>query len=252
MTTRDLHADWARIGGGFSVEPSSSPVDLEALIMGTLAAAPADARLFWVAASWLAVHHNLVNTRRLSHSLHSAGIRDLAVAGAILSVAREAAGSATQLDSALKHCRPLGDPQPLFDIIAESPFLTAKARDGALDVFAAWGYWQDEISLRTDAIRPVQWVLAHCPEFRSRAILGAALEAEVVDLVFLIPLSVQEISEVLGVTYSAAHNAAGRLLGRGWLRKTRRGRRLVLALRDEIRAWYEAYPTEAGSALGTA
>src|SRR3954462_3759852 len=99
-----LYEDWARAGGGFSVAPSGDPVDSEELITRTAAAAPGDARLFWVAASWLAVHHNLVSTRRLSDRLRAAPPLDLAVAGAMLAVARDAAGSATQLDSALKHC----------------------------------------------------------------------------------------------------------------------------------------------------
>ena len=243
MKNEKLYMLWSRIGGGFSVQPSSGSVDLEKLIVRTAGTAPGDARLFWVSASWLAVHHNLVNTRRLSDRLESAAALDLAVAGAMLSVARDAAGSATQLDSALKHCRPLEEPRPLFDVVAESPLLTAKAKAGALDVFRAWGFWQDDVSLRTDAIRPVQWVLAHCPEFQSRAVFGATLEADLVDLLAAAPSTVREMSAALKVTYSATHHAASKLLGRGWLRKTREGRRQVLALRDEVRAWYEAFPT---------
>jgi hypothetical protein len=247
-----LYADWARVGGGFSVTPSDDPVDPEELIVRTAAAAPGDARLFWVAASWLAVHHNLMSTRRLSDRLRTAPPLDLAVAGAMLAVARDAAGSATQLDSALKHCRPLRTPRPLFDIVAASRLLAAKAKQGALDVFSAWGFWQDDVSLRLDAIRPVQWVLSHCPEFRGRAVLGAGLEADVVDLLTRAPSTVRELSTVLEVTYSAAHHAASKLLGRGWLRKTRDGRRQVLALRDEIRAWYEAFPSGPRTAAGAA
>ena len=111
MKNEKLYTQWSRVGGGFSVQPSSGSVDLENLILRTAAAAPGDARLFWVAESWLAVHHNLVNTRRLSDRLQTASVLDLAVAGAMLAVARDAAGSATQLDSALKHCRPLREPR---------------------------------------------------------------------------------------------------------------------------------------------
>lgn len=243
MTAPSLHSQWARIGGGFSVEPSPDPVDLEALVVGSAAASPGDARLFWVATSWLAVHHDLVNTRRLTDHLQRAAALDVAVAGAMLSLARQQAGSATQLESAVKHCRPLQEPRPLFDVVAESSLLTAKARAGALGVFVMWGFWQDDVSLRTDAIRPVQWVLAYCPEFQSRAVFGATLEAELVEILAAAPSTVREMSSLLGVTYSAAHHAASKLLGRGWLRKVRAGRSQVLALRDEVRAWYEAFPT---------
>jgi hypothetical protein len=246
-----LYREWARLGGGFSVAPWPDPVDPEDLLVRTAAAAPGDARLFWVAAAWLGVHHALLNVRRLAARLRSGSDQDSAVIGAMLSVARSLAGSATALDSALKHCRPLATPRPLFDIVAESPLLTAKVRDGALDLFSAWGFWQDDMSPRTEAVRPVQWVLANCPEFQSRAVFGAGLEAEVVDVLIRTPATVRDLSSRLAVTYSAAHAAASRLIGRGWLRKTRDGRRQVLALRDDLRAWYAAYPS-ASSGLGAA
>lgn len=242
MSTMDLHAAWARIGGGFTVDPSTRRVDLEDLVVRTLAAAPADARLFWVAASWLGVHHNLLNTRRLTDHLADRPALELAVAGAMLSVARKAAGPSTRLSSALKHCRALAEPRPLFDVNAAHPVLAWKVRDGALPLFLRWGLWQDDVSLRTDAVRPVAWVLANCPEFRARSLFGANLESEILDLLMVLPSTVSDLSEVLGTTYAATHEAAGRLIGRGWLRKRREAQRQVLTVREGFRAWFEAFP----------
>lgn len=242
MTAMDLHAGWARIGGGFTAAPAARRVDVEELIVRTAAAAPADPRLFWVAASWLSVHQALVNPRRLGGRMAASDRLGLAVAGAMLDVAREHAAPGTQLTAALGHCSPLDSPRPLFDVFAENPVLLRKVRDGALPQLARWGLWQDDISLRTDAVRPVSWVLAHCPEFRSRAIFGANLEAEVLDLLLAIPATVADLAEILGMTYAAVHEAAARLASRGWLARERNGRRQVLAVRDEIHAWIEVFP----------
>lgn len=244
MSGMELDAAWARIGGGFTVSPADRRVDLEDLVVRTASAAPADPRLFWVAASWLAVHHALVNARRLGSLVDAIEPLGRAAAGAMLGVAREHAGPATSLASAIGHCRPLDHPRPLFDVFAESPILAAKARTGALPVFAEWGFWQDDVSLRLDAVRPVGWLLARCPEFRSRAIFGATLEAEVMELLLALPATVKDMQEILGMTYAAVHDAASRLVARGWLRRSREGRRQVLTVRDELRGWYLAFPGE--------
>jgi hypothetical protein len=240
--THDVHSAWARLGGGLSVPPAEDRVDVEDLLVRTLGMAREDARLFWVAASWVAVHHSLVNTRRLVGRLRGMDGEARAVAGALFGVARQAAGAASMLDSVLKHCTPADVPRPLFRVMEENAVLTAKVREGALPLFARWGFWQDEVSLRTDAIRPVRWVLAHCPELQSRAVLGAALEAEIVDVLLAAPATVQDLSRICGTTYSAAFEAAARLLGRGWLSKHREGSRQVLGVTPEMAGWYRQFP----------
>ncbi len=242
MSEPDLYAAWARVGGGFTVAASRRKVDLEDLLARTLAAAPSDPRLFWVAASWVGMHHHLVSTRRMVERLKRASELDLAVAGALFSVAREAAGGASQLATILKHCRPLAEPRPLFAIVAANPVLVRKAREGALRLFLEWGFWQDDVSLRTDAIRPVAWVLTRCPELRTRAIFGAGLDAELMDALLARRATVRDLSQSLGTTYAATHEAAARLAGRGWLRRRREGNRQVLTVRPELAAWLADFP----------
>ncbi len=67
--TVPLDAQWARIGGGFTVALSREPVDVERLIVASAHAAHGDSRLFWVMASWIAVHHKLIDVRRLGRLL---------------------------------------------------------------------------------------------------------------------------------------------------------------------------------------
>ncbi|MDB4950768.1 MAG: hypothetical protein JWM27_3417 [Gemmatimonadetes bacterium] len=242
MTTTDVHAAWARLGGGLSVPPAARRVDLEDLIVRTLGKARDDARLFWVAAGWLAVHHNLLNARRLAGMLRGRPDVEIAVAGALFSVARQAAGTATSLASVIKHCRPTQPLRPLFSVVESNPVLTHKAKAGTLPIFARWGFWQDDVSLRLDAVRPVRGVLARCPELRLRALLGATLEAEIVGFLAVLPASVDDLSTILDVTYAAGHAAAGQLVARGFLTRTKEGRRQVLALRPAWKEWLEAAP----------
>jgi hypothetical protein len=244
MSVDQIHTEWARIGGGFTVRCARHRIDLEDLIVRTCTLAPGDARLFWVAASWLAAHHNLLNTRRFGRRLaHQEAALTSAVAGALCSVALELAPSAFQLRSVVKHCRPLAESRPLFDALAASPVLVRIVREGSLPIFERWGFWQHEITMKLDAIRPIGWILAHCPEFRMRALFGAELEAEIVDLLLDTPAAVSDLCTRLGVTYAAAHEAASRLVGRGLAHRNAEGRRKVLALNPGIADWLRALPT---------
>ena len=242
MNADELSAAWAHVGGGLSVAPSVRRVDLEELVARTAQAAPSDARLFWVAVSWVAVHHALVNVRRLAVRIRTLEPAGRAAAGAMLDAAAVVGPVAARLSAAARACEPLAEPRPLFDTMAAHPVLALKAREGALPVFARWGFWQDDLSPRTDAIRPVAWVLSHCPELRSRALFGAGLDAEIFDVLLAVPATVRDLSTLLGVTYASAHEAASRLVDRGWLVRVRDGRRRVLTVREGLRAWYESYP----------
>ncbi|HEX8392970.1 MAG TPA: hypothetical protein VF665_11480 [Longimicrobium sp.] len=235
-----LSAQWARIGGGFTVAPHPEPVDVERLVSESAAAAPQDHRLFFVAATWLGVHHHLVDVRRLGRELEVLSGVASAAAGAMLSVANLAGGS-PRLESVARHCAPLAEPRPLFDRIGRSPVLREAAREGSHPAFTRWGLWNEDVSLKTDAVRPVRWILAHCPELRVRALLGAGLDAEIVRTVLDGPRTVAAIARATGATYASAHEAAARLAARGILDAPAPAGRGV-ALSPAIRAWLDAFP----------
>ncbi|HEX8212247.1 MAG TPA: hypothetical protein VF584_18875 [Longimicrobium sp.] len=241
---RDISAEWKRVGAGFSVAPAAYPVDIEALVGRTARQAPADHRLFFVAASWIGVHHMLVDMRRLGRILEKLEELGSAVAGAMLAVANEVAAS-DRLLAAQRYCRPLHEPRVLFERIAADPVLAAFARDQSLPLFSRWGLWHDEISLKTAAIRPVRWILKHCPELRVRALIGASLEGQIVEALREKPRSIAELARVTGATYAATHEAVTRLYARGLAESLRSGAKSAVVLPRRIAVWLDAYPPAA-------
>jgi hypothetical protein len=220
-------------------------VDVEALIGRTAEQAPSDPRLFFVAASWIGVHHTLVDMRRLGRVLENLDELGSAVAGAMLAVANEVVGS-DRLLAAQRHCRALSEPRVLFEGIAANPVLAGFAREQTLPIFSRWGLWHDEISLKTAAIRPIRWILEHCPELRIRALIGASLEGEIVVALQEKPRSIAELARVTGATYAATHEALARLHARGLVESVRSGAKSVVVLPEQIAAWLDAYPPATG------
>ncbi len=86
-----------------------------------------------------------------------------------------------------------------------------------LPLFAQWGFWHNDAVLKRNAVRPIGWILRHCPELWIRALLGTGLDAEVVELVTTAPRTVADVVRATGASYAAAHAAAMRLRGRGLL-----------------------------------
>ncbi|HEU4454939.1 MAG TPA: winged helix-turn-helix domain-containing protein [Longimicrobium sp.] len=238
---RAISAEWARIGGGFTVEPARAAVDVEDLLVRSAVQAPADARLFAVAATWLSIHHHLVDMRRLGRMLEALEGMSSAAAGAMLSVANEEARSA-RLAAAERHCRPLAEPRVFFEQTAASPVLSTFARDNALPVFARWGLWHDELSLKPDAVRPVGWILEHCPELRIRALLGAGLDGEIVEALRARPRSIAELAREAGTTYAATHEATARLVARGLVEHRRETGRTEMGIPAAVASWLDAFP----------
>lgn len=241
MEHQHISAEWKRVGAGFSVAPAAYAVDIEVLVRRTVRQAPADHRLFFVAASWIGVHHTLVDMRRLGRILEMLEGFGSAVAGAMLAVANEIAGS-DRLLAAQRYCRPLHEPRVLFERIAGNPVLATYAREQSLPIFANWGLWHDEVTLKTAAIRPIQWILKHCPELRVRAVIGASLEGQIVEALREKPRSIAELARIAGATYAATHEAVTRLYARGLAESVRSGSRSAVVLPRQIAAWLDAYP----------
>ena len=212
-----LRAAWARLGALFAVTPAREAVDLEALICATAAVAREDQRLFVVPASWLAVHHHLVDARRLGRRIEALGQPESATVGALLALADSATPGRTALALALRHCRPLDRPEPLFPVMARSPGLLRLLRADALPLFRQWGFWHDDDTLQPSAVRPVQWIVEKCPELRFRLLVGPGLDAEVLRFAADSPSSIAALARRAGASYAATHAAVQRLAARGLL-----------------------------------
>ena len=237
-----LAAEWARAGGGFTVEPWSCPIDLEALVMRTVVAAPQDYRVLAVATTWIAQNSELVNVRRLGKLANRLEDLPSAILGAVIDIACESRPHSDRLRAAQRYCRPLREPRALFDRTNRNPVLLRFAKESTLAVFESWGLWQDELSLKFDALRPVGWIIEHCPELRLRALYGAGLESEVVQVLQQGTATVAAIAREVDASYSATHAAVCRLEGRGSV-ESLEGH--GVALRAPVRQWIETYPTVA-------
>jgi len=242
-----LAAEWTRAGGGFMVEPATYPIDLEQLVGRTAAAAPKDYRAFAVATTWLAQHSELVNVRRLGKVADKLEELPAAILGAMIEIAGDTSPSAGRLQAAQRHCRPLRKRRALFDRTESNPILRQFAKEGALPPFAAWGLWQDELSLKFDALRPISWILEHCPELRLRALYGPGLEAEIVQVLERGATTIASMARELDASYSATHAAVTRLEGRGSV-VSLDGH--GVDLNPPIRSWIDGYPAHARSNRG--
>jgi hypothetical protein len=240
-------AEWARAGGGFMVEPATYPIDLEQLVGRTAVAAPKDYRALSVATTWLAQHSELVDVRRLGKVAIALEELPSAILGAMIEIARETSTSADRLKSAQRHCRPLQKPRALFDRTDSNPVLRRFAKEGSLPAFEAWGLWQDELSLKFDALHPIGWILEHCPELRLRALYGPGLEAEVVQALERGPATIAAMARELDASYSATHAAVTRLAGRGSV-VSMEGH--GVELNPPIQRWIDGYPAYARTHRG--
>jgi hypothetical protein len=237
-----LAAEWARAGGGFMVDPAPYAIDLEHLVGRTAFAAPRDYRALAVATTWLAQHSELVNVRRLGKVAGELEELHGAILGAMLDIAREASPTADRLKFPQRYCRPLREPRALFDRTEANAVLRRYAQEGALPAFEKWGLWQDELSLKFDALRPISWILEHCPELRLRALYGPGLEAEVVHVLERGPSTIAAIAREVDASYSATHAAVARLEGRGSV-VSLDGHGVELS--TPVRRWIDGYPAVA-------
>lgn len=212
---------WARLGVLFGVRQAHEQVDVELLVCDTARVAPYDERLFVCAVSWVARYHAFVNGRRLSALAASLDSDASPVLGALLSVAGEAAGGAPELEAARERCRPLAKPQPLFAAMRSMRVLSERVRRNALPVFAAWGLWHDDQTLKPAAIRPLAWLLNRVPELRVRSLLGPSVEADLMARALADNVTVREVARVTLTSYAAVHGAADRLVWRGLLVRER-------------------------------
>ncbi|MFO8175340.1 MAG: hypothetical protein R6T96_13715 [Longimicrobiales bacterium] len=237
-----LAAEWARAGGGFMAEPASYAIDLEQLVGRTAVAAPRDYRALAVATTWITEHSQLVNVRRLGKVASKLDEIPAAILGAMIEIANETNSAADRLKPAQRHCRPLREPRALFDRIEANPVLRKFAKEGALPTFKAWGLWQDEMTLKFDALRPVSWILEHCPELRLRALYGPGLEAEVMQVLERGSATIAAIAREVDASYSATHAAVARLEGRGSI-VSQDGHGVEIS--TPVRSWIDGYPTVA-------
>jgi hypothetical protein len=172
---------WARLGVMVNAAPARQTPDVERLLLDTARAAPANSRLFVLAAGWLARYGDYVAKHRLARL-----VRDelepehRPTLGFLLEWARTRGGqNGSRFNLAVKACRSAAEARPLSDVERRSPLFSRLAEQRASALSRKWGRWMQEFELKADALRPEEWVAGHNPELWVRALTGGDLRASV-------------------------------------------------------------------------
>jgi hypothetical protein len=172
-------SQWVRLGAMFHVRSASRTPDIETLLIDTSRVLPAFPRLFAMMVSWLVRYHRLICRHRLAALAERIETPE---SSAVLGYVLTAAGRLAQSDHfnlAVKLCRPLSKPQPLFNVYRRNSTMTKLARRQADPLGIAWGLWAPPERLYDDAIQPPAWVMDHNPSLKSRAMFGGQLAASI-------------------------------------------------------------------------
>ncbi|MCA9291663.1 MAG: hypothetical protein KDA25_11090 [Phycisphaerales bacterium] len=231
-----LAAQWARIGAAFNAAPSASTPDLERLLIETVRRAPADARLFIMAGTWLCRYGGLVARHRLRRlAIHELNRHERPVLGLLLDLVRREARTA-HFNEVIAACREHADvdvAEPLFDIYRRRPALVESLRRRATAISRLWGRLCEAIVFKFDALRPARWIIRMNPSFRTRADLGGDLRCSILETLAAEPdagASESALARACGVTRRAVHAALDHLILAGRVDAIADGRRRHIVL----------------------
>ena len=228
-------ARWTRLGAMLNVKAAGRTPDIERLLLDTARVCSAHSRLFVLAASWLALYGDYVARHRLAHLVR----RDLeveyqSVLGLLLDWAREnGVTNGSRFNLAIRACAPAASAQPLFDVERRTPALARLAEQRASSLSRKWGRWTIEFEIRTDAIRPAEWIAEHNPSLVERALTGGDLLASVLAECRADAHAIQseaELARRCGASRPAIREAIRRLQLAGRIRSIPRGRSHAIEL----------------------
>jgi hypothetical protein len=221
---------WARLGVMLNVEPSDRTPDLERLLLDSARAAPANSRLFVLAATWLTRYGDAVAKHRLARL-----VRDelepehRPTLGFLLDwVRRRGSANTKRFNRAIRACGRKVDERPLFDVERRNPALAELARQRASPLSRKWGRWAAEFDLKDDALRPEEWVIDQNPSLRARLLVGGDLRASVLAECEAAggPIaSESELARRCGASRPAVREAVRTLRLAGLVRAAQQGRR---------------------------
>ncbi|MDZ4832013.1 MAG: hypothetical protein SGJ09_17690 [Phycisphaerae bacterium] len=170
---------WASLGAGFDAEPASrdievtatsiGTIDLERLLLETARYAPAAARLFIMAATWLHEYGDLVAKHRLKRLIRDElETEHQATLGLLLDAAQQGS-HALEFQSIIKLLKPSDHPRPLFERSRRSSKLAEHAHQKASALSRRWKLWCQAFEFKNDALRPASWMMSRHPDLRTRA-----------------------------------------------------------------------------------
>lgn len=177
----NLAAQWTHAGALFNVSPAHRSPDLERLLLETARQCPGNTRLFTQAVNWLTRWGSLVARHRLRRLVvEELDFHAQPVLGLLIDAAVEL-GAPRELRTASELCTPATPARPLFDAYARNPLLQQVAESTASSLSRAWGLWAPPAEVKTDALRPLAWVVANNPIYRSRSQYKGDLRCSIIE-----------------------------------------------------------------------
>lgn len=210
---------WARLGVLVNCTPSREPVDIERLLIRTASALQVHPRLLSLVATWLSRSSHVVARHRLARLIGDECSREDQPALGLLLEEAIRLGATRDLRVARDRCAEASSPRPLYRAFADDPILYGIAKSTASAASQQWGVWAPEAELRSEAIRPVAWIVERVPELRERAIRRGDLRCTLVEVLrsdFDGPApSVASLARASGATRAAVERALRALVTEG-------------------------------------
>lgn len=215
----NLEAQWARVGVLFNCAPAGREPDLERLLVETARRLGGNARTLPLVVTWLVEFSGFVAKHRLKR-LAAAELDGEASAalGLLLDAAIEA-GASAELAVARGACVPLKAARPLTQDLRTEARLASLAERHASGLSRRWGLWTPDVVLKTDAVRPVAWLLAHNPGFAARIVRKGDLRCSLLETLRRDTpgrvRSESELTRLSGATRTAVRKALAALVLEG-------------------------------------
>ncbi len=172
---------WSKLGANFNVSPIKNTPDIEQLLIDTARVLPENARLLSVATSWLCKNYRLVCKHRLGElAARIVEPQTSAALGLLLDVAKSTA-NIDHFNIAIKKCNALKTPEPLFAVDRSNRQLAEIAKTSSCKMGIKWGLWCQEVQLRDDVLRPLDWIMNENSQLKNRAIFNGNLRASILE-----------------------------------------------------------------------
>lgn len=182
MTHPDLDntiARWSRVGVLFGSRPARTSPDLERLLLDTARLAAGNARLFYLAVTWLSRYGNFIARRRLKRLVETElQTEHQPILGALVALAVKH-GASRELLVAAEVCSSADTPRPLFDVQRRSPALARIAQRHACSEGLRWNLWLPDEAPKLDALRLARWIINRNPDYLDRIVRKGDLRCSI-------------------------------------------------------------------------
>ena len=177
----EVLAAWTRLGVLLGTSAGAEAPDLERLLLATARFAPGNARVFGLAVGWLATFGHLVARHRLKHLIQAElEPEHQATLGLLLDMAARHGAPQALCATVRPVCRKSPQRTALFTAYRTAG-LEALAQSQSCPEAIRWNLYAPDFPPREDTLRPRAWVVAHNPDFGSRAAYKGDLRSSIVE-----------------------------------------------------------------------